>query len=266
MLKVEIQNINLIQKKMRVVTTPYYFAIANKEIPEHHTRRVVGYNSAVGTTLEDIYETSVGSINLPTTAVAMEVVSSSANDASGNTGIRVVEIHGLNINFDEISETLTMNGVTPVACTNLYRRINNFHGMDVGSNGVAVGTILLRGAGAGVTYSQITAGGNMALQCIFTIPNNYRGFVIGWSAGATTKDTKILLRAKRDWDLGILTNLFLFQDVIVHSGGHTYKPLDIPLSLPPKCDIKVSAAALVAGAQVSASIELFYEKILTNTD
>lgn len=259
MIKVILENESHVDSILRVSSTPYYYHISDGTVPNHYTYRVTGYNNAVGTTLEDIAETSAATINLPTTAVAMEVISSSAEDSSAGTGTQVVEINGLDNNFNEITESVTMNGVGAVAFTKLFRRINNFHSMMAGSTGASVGNITLRGSGGGVTYSQITATQNMSMQCIYTVPANYAGFVVGWSAGATTKDSKIILRATADWHNRKLTSIFLHQDVMVSSGNTTYKTFDIPVRIPAKSDIKVSALALVAGAQVAASIELFIE-------
>ena len=47
----------------------------------------------------------------------LSVVSASANDASGGTGARTVEIQGLDSNWNLLTETVTMNGLTPVVTT-----------------------------------------------------------------------------------------------------------------------------------------------------
>ena len=258
--KTELINLDKIGGKLRVVSSPYYYMIADGAIPGHKVRRVFGYNAAVGAAFEDVCETSA-TINLPASAVAMEVVSASIADTLAGTGARRVEVHGLNSNWEETNEVIKMNGQTPVACAKTYRRINNFHVMEAGTGRSAAGIILLRAAGAGVTYSQIGVGSNIQNQCLFTVPNNYKAYVVGWAGSAAVKDAKIQLRAKRDWDDGDLIDVFHAQDSMVLTDAGLYRPFSIPLSLPPRCDIKVSASSTGATALVSASIDLFYESI-----
>ena len=261
MINVNIENVGLTGGKLHTLVFPFGHELSRGVLPNRFHRRIIGYNDAVGTTLEDITDTSAN-IVIPTTAVAVEMDSTSGDDASGGTGIQEVEVHGLDGNFDEVSERVEMNGTTAVAITQTFIRINNIHAMRVGSGGVAAGEVTVQGSGGGQEYGRIGAGGNTMLQCLFTIPANHKGFVEAWTAGGTTKDSRIVLRATRDWDDTTLTvGVFQSQDVIVTSSATTFRPFPIPIALPPKCDVKVSGQALVAGAQISASIDLWYERI-----
>ena len=60
---------------------------------------VLGYNPDIGNTLEDISELGVEIIPVPggdtDTPIALEVVSTSADDSAAGSGIQLVEIHTL---------------------------------------------------------------------------------------------------------------------------------------------------------------------------
>ena len=58
----------------------------------------------------------------PSTAAALNVVSTNANDTAAGTGARTVRVTGLDANWNEISEIVTLNGLTPVQTVNSYLR------------------------------------------------------------------------------------------------------------------------------------------------
>lgn len=76
---------------------------------------------------------------------ALEVVSSSANDAAAGTGARTVTIIYLNPSGAVLSETVTLNGTSAVAtvATNIWRILDMWCA-SFGSGGTNAGTITLR--------------------------------------------------------------------------------------------------------------------------
>lgn len=223
--------------------------VAEGSVPGAFARNVQGYRSVLTSSLEDLSELTPTIIPIPASAIAMEIDSSSVNDAAAGTGAQQVEVHGLDANYVEISELITTNGTTAVATVNSYIRINNFHVMQVGSGGVAAGDITLQSVGGATIYNKIAAGGNMCLQSHITIPANKTGFIHKIAMGAVTVNTntsaRILLRAKADWhDRSLITpynfeKITAFQDGSLEQFvGHWY---------PSQCDIKVSGQ-LTSGA------------------
>lgn len=242
-------------------------AIAEGILSGFTSRNILGYNSVVeagGDPIKDLSELGVNVIPRPSSAIAMEVVSSDAADTSAGTGVRTVEVHGLDANFDEKEETVSLNGTSAVALAGTWIRINNVHAETVGSGGVAAGIINVQASGGGTVYDMIAAGGNASLQCHFTIPNGKTGFILGWNAsaitGAGTTKARLLLRATTDWDHELTPDVFSFQDVIIQNNGGSYRPFPLPIRVPSQTDIKVSAQR-VAGTstvQATADIDLFY--------
>lgn len=78
---------------------------------------------------------------LPAAAAATTIVSSSANDTAAGTGARTVLVTGLDASRNVITETVTMNGTTPVALTAEFFRINKIEVMTAGSGLVNEGLL-----------------------------------------------------------------------------------------------------------------------------
>ena len=101
----------------------FYLAVAKGDFTGYSNVSKFGINSTVGSGgFESIWEGS-SLYPWPTDVQTLSVVSASANDASGGTGARTVEIQGLDTNWDVVTETITMNGVTPVVTTQTFRRV-----------------------------------------------------------------------------------------------------------------------------------------------
>lgn len=122
-----------------------------------------------GTLPEDVW--SVGGVYpWMTAATALEVVSTSASDSSAGVGARTVTIFGLDANYVEVTQTVTLNGTTPVTVpTNLFR-INSALIMSAGSTKVNVGNIHIRRVSGGIIQAEIPIGYGITRQSIFTVP------------------------------------------------------------------------------------------------
>ena len=221
----------------------------------------LGRNSNVDDTLVDLWEGPTGSYVFPTTPIQMRVVSSSANDAAAGTGARTVIIFYLDTDYAAQTETITLNGTTPVntVATNILR-INAFHVTSVGSGGVSVGNLSLTNTGSTVTYGYITAGNNSSRQAIYTIPAGKTGYLTHWqaSSGATTGTHFTRISVRSTSYLGaLLSGVFLTVDEqgTLNGGGSFNYP--IPLKFPAMADVKVSAISDSASANAYVMSALF---------
>lgn len=138
---------------------------------------VTGINTDVdvGTVPEDLTRSNSGTIYFPTTAATISVVSSSANDTSAGTGAKIVLLEGLNSSWDEVTEYVTMNGVTPVVSTNSYLRINFARVVSSGTGKKNAGNITFT-HGATVMRT-IIAGESQAHALVFSVPRYHELFV-----------------------------------------------------------------------------------------
>lgn len=102
----------------------------------------------------------------PVSASTMSLVSTSTSD----TAVTVL-ILGLDADYNQISETHTLTGTTPIITTNSFFRINDM----VCTAGNAVGDITLS-VGANV-YSKILAGNGRDQKAVYTVPAGYCFFL-----------------------------------------------------------------------------------------
>lgn len=131
-------------------------------------RRVVfsGFNSDVdiGATPEDLFG-GTGLIPAPAIPESWEIVSSSVNDTAAGTGARTVSLRTLDGNYDEIVQTVTLNGLTPVALSGTHIRINAGVVLTAGSGLINAGTLTIRVAGAGADRGTITTPEGNRARC-----------------------------------------------------------------------------------------------------
>lgn len=91
-----------------------------------------GKNDGINSSIETVW--AAGGLHYnPTTAGTVEIVSTSIEDVSTGDGLATMVIEGLDSNYDEISETIALDGTTPVTTVNSYLRVHRAYGTDLGS-------------------------------------------------------------------------------------------------------------------------------------
>jgi hypothetical protein len=193
----------------------------------------------------------------------MEISSSSASDTAAGTGARTVTIYGLDGNYNQINETVSLNGQTAVNTTNSFLRVLHMTVNTAGSGGAAAGTIYA-GTGAVTTgkpanvYAAYTADGG-STACVYTVPAGYTGYVFDFlvSSGITTANafSSIGLYARPYG--GVFDNTI--QGRCANGGSFTI-PLNYPISFSEKSDIEVRALSSTAGANVTANFSILLVK------
>lgn len=124
-----------------------------------------------GTVPEDIVDQG-GEALFPNAASTLSIVSTSANDTNTTgIGLNSIVIEGLDSNYDQISETILLDGLTPVVSSNSYLRLHRIYSTLAGSLQVSAGII-------SVTHSegligQIPAGVAQSLMAVYTVPSKH---------------------------------------------------------------------------------------------
>ena len=159
----------------------FYLSVAKGDFTGYSNVSKFGINSTVGSGgFESIWEGS-NAYPWPTAAATLSVVSASANDASGGTGARTVEIQGLDSSWNLLTETITMNGLTPVVTTGSFLRVFRARVVTAGSSETNEGTITMNHTTSGDLLAQIsfnTIGQGQTLMALYTIPAGKTGFII----------------------------------------------------------------------------------------
>ncbi len=139
-----------------------------------------------------------GLLTFRSAAAVVEVVSDSAADDAdpAGTGAWTVTINGLDSNWDQISETVSLNGTTAVVTTQGFLRINSVEVATTGSGTTNAGNITLRDAGAGTTRSYIAAARGRAETGAISVPRDHTFIGSGWyvtaGLGVGTKSTALV--------------------------------------------------------------------------
>ena len=202
---------------------PYYkesasdfmFEVAAGKHPGLSSVNKFGRNGDIdtGTIPEDVW-TQGGTWVAPTQARTHDLVSTSANDAAAGTGMRTVEIQGLDANWDLQSETVTLNGTTNVATANTYTRIFRMYGATWGTGLENAGVITATAQTDATVTAAINTGDNQTLMAIYTVPRNHTAYIaqvgasINKSGGVGGLADMVLYKASVDDDARLVQHVF----------------------------------------------------------
>lgn len=155
----------------RIPAATFSDRVAQGKVKGASTWNKFGYNDTISTgtpqMLAEFGGTFVQNIG---TAETLSIVSDDAADTSAGTGLRTVVIFGVDDDWNEITDVVAMNGVTPVTSNLSFLGINR---MTIYQSGTAlsnVGTITATTSGGGVTMATMPAGKGTTQQCFFYVP------------------------------------------------------------------------------------------------
>ena len=138
-----------------------------------------GYNGAVTTSAETVWDESTAYTFLTAAMSSPYVASSSTNDVlTSGTGAWSVRIYGVNTSFAEFTEDKNLNGQTSVALTTTkVLAINKVEVLTVGSGGANAGVIRV-GTGTNtagvpaVVHAHVAVGTNLSRHGFYVVPAN----------------------------------------------------------------------------------------------
>lgn len=242
---------------------PFELQVSRGQIQGHKTLFKFGNNADINGSLETIWSHG-GLYAYPAVATAMKVSSSSTNDAAAGTGARTVVVSGLDQNYNEASETISLDGQTEVLTTTTFIRVFRAYVATAGSGGTAAGTIYV-GTGtvtAGVpatVYAEIALGENQTTMALWTVPAGYTLYITGGTFSAASNNAAQYVLGKFVFRPlgGVFRNA---ADITVNSNVFRYD-WEVPLALPEKSDIEARAIALSgSNFYVTAAFEGMYIK------
>lgn len=217
-----------------------------------------GYNEEVGTNEEDIWDEG-GTYAYASSAETIGLTSSNA----GDTGI-VITVQGLDSNYDEISEDVTLDGTNPqttkVDTSNQFLRVNRMkvNGSTTPSGNIFAGTGTLTTGKPANVRARITAGENQTLMAIWCVPRNHTGYLVhaGITSATNTADKFAEARLKIR-DVG---EVFRTQSVYTLQNSLLEMDYSIGIQIAEKSDIKVCALASTGTCTVSANFSIIYKQ------
>lgn len=132
-------------------------------------RNIFGYQVSGDTTLRACWEFANTSYVYPADQIVMTVVSADAADNG-----KVLLIKGLDRNYNQIQETVVINGGGNIPTTKEYFRINDLVLLTGVTN---AGLISVQDAGLSINYAGIRPGDTRNQASIFTVPKDYDFFL-----------------------------------------------------------------------------------------
>lgn len=243
---------------------PFEFQVSRGQIPWHTSITVFGYNADIDTAEETIWPYG-GLQPHPASALSMKVSSDDANDTALGTGARTVFIEGLDANYNTVTETVTLSGLTAVQTVNSYLRINDAYVASAGATNGAEGDIYF-GTGtvtAGVpatVYEIIKFDYNTRVTGHYTVPAGYTAFMdagsitVGQTGTANAVSGRLVVTGQNDirYNKAIVT---------LNTGSVPY-PFLFPLAIPEKTDIE----AVGQGVGVNNMMSSYFNLVLVKND
>jgi hypothetical protein len=220
--------------------------VAAGKVPGWRRFRKFGMNGAVASGTEQMWPP--GTVKtLPTSAAVAAVSSDSAEDdpdeaTPPGTGAWTVVVEGLDANYVERSETVTMTGTTPANTTQTFLRVFRAYVATAGTAGTNVGNISISVGGNLQSYIEATEG--QTHQTDFCVPADHTWLVdtydIGVGRMAGTSDLHILGQIRTyggAWRT--ITDIWLYNGQGHHNG-------DSVTAIPAKTDVRQLIVSSVA--------------------
>lgn len=237
----------------------FYLEVSRGNIAKASRVNKAGHNSDIDTTTdpEDIWD--AGGIWVPpTTSRVHNIVSSSSLDTGAGTGARTVTIQGLDGSYNFATETVTLNGTTPVATVNSYTIIDFMFVVTAGSLETAQGVITATAQVDSTVTAQINVGDNQTHMAIFQIRDSHKGYLNRVSV-AMQQNT-----AGSSCIVHVLTKNFgevwrVRRVIFLNNSGNSSQNLEInpPIQIPGKCTIKLQAFEVTnSGTSIEGEFDL----------
>lgn len=244
--------------KLRVVSNPYLYLIAEGKLPGHEVGIILGERLGVSTAAFEALDSGFGAE--PHAPSGARVVSSSAADSGTGTGAQKVHVYYLDANWVEKTEVVTLNGTSPVslAATDVTH-IQGFEVAQVGSGGAAAGNVDLQNPTGTATWARIAAGTNVYFNCRVHVPAGHRLFIVEWTASAFNGAAKFHLDAEHAHAGG--GTVFHTSDMVMVEKSAANPQLLTPIVVEEKSHVQVRARAKAAGTDVVARVGFWIEEV-----
>lgn len=223
-----------------------------------------GYNADIdtGSVPEDIWNGGGLYTGFAAEAQTLDVVSADADDADAGAGATEVTLYGLDASGLEISETVVMDGVTPVTTTAEFLRMNSAVVTAAGATGTNEGAITIDQTTSGAVMAVMPAGVGRTQICAYTMPSDKRGAIVRW-ASAVRHTTGVW--AAREGSIGLMVrpNGGAWQLIYPTSVGNTETgspTFDVAgLALEPLTDVVARVTSISADNSAVASHLTIYQ-------
>ncbi len=217
-----------------------------------------GYNPDVNGDEETVWEQG-GNYPWLDNAVTMFVSSTSVNDISGGSGANTILIQGLDEDYNEIEETITLNGQTQVATQLSYLRLYRAFVTLAGSSGTSGGTIYIGSSGAtggvpnGTVYGSLAIG-NQTQIAAYTVPAGHTLYIdeINFTAALNTANKRVNI-SFHTREIG--SNVFRTRFVNILQSNQLLQTFKYPQGYAEKTDLECRVSTNTTNNPIAASFQ-----------
>lgn len=176
--------------------------------------------------------------------------------SSDNNDSQEIVVMGLDENFEEKSETITLAGTTSTSLDGSWSRV--FRAYNNGSTDLAGDVIIHKNDDPSTVYAKILASNNQTLMALYTIPANYTGYLLKHHCSAQNTDSSSSINFVIHIKTRELSKVFRTKSIVSCSTNQSEtENLPFPIKLEPKTDIifnKVSANG--TGGSLNADFDI----------
>lgn len=251
-----------------VIVNDFYLEVIRGNVSNFAARTLQGSNGDVDAGTEDVWNQG-GNITQVSTAANLQISSSDVADIT-----QYVTITGLDVNYDEVTEILALNGTTVVTSSVEFLRVNN-----VNLSAVAVGDVYVYyvcTATAGVPddatkiQAKIEIGALQAYNAIYTVPRNKNWYMTALqykSAGSVGGHDVIISIKQKLYGLNTTTikNIkYKNSAVTTNFINAQVQFADQPILFPAKSEIRFTCTLIAGGTNLNISLDAnFIEESIT---
>lgn len=231
-----------------------------------------GKNDGINSSIETVW--AAGGLHYhPATAGTVDIVSDSAEDTAAGDGLAVLVVEGLDADYNEVSETVNLTGLTPVTTTTSFLRVVRAYGTELGSGATIATNPQFSNLGTiSATHNSLTPPNDAVLSippnvgqtqiALYTVPAGHTAHIYSFSASSGKETTgsgtnpvttvRLLQRPKMEgsdcsWRI---MDEFVLKDTAVQIN------YPFPICVPEKTDIEVRAFTTSDIVPVSAEFDI----------
>jgi len=217
-----------------------YYGLLNDNFSGCEAVNIFGFNRDVGTVFETLWN-DTGSYTFPSAQSALTVVSTSASDTM------TLLINGLDENYIQRQEIITLTGTTPVVTNQVFFRINSaviLSGSNVGNISINIGATL---------HGYIEAGQGATQACVYTVPAGKSLYLlrIDLTSGTVTGNKYLTYRQTLRSSNGRILRV---AEATWQTGQQSFDR-QIPFKIPEKTDFQFEAKSSSGSNEVSIFVE-----------
>ena len=238
-------------------TTDIILETALGNIPNSELVRVFGHNTDIdaGNT-EDVWDAGGSYEGFLDIASTVSIVSTSTNDTEVGSGARTATIQGLNSDYEEITEIVTLNGTTPVITSLNYLRVFKIVVSTAGVSQANLGNITATVGGSLVGF--INAGYNTTHQSFYTVPANKTAILFHFFSMISPTPTAFGEKyGQLIFQLREFGGIFLTRSVILINSNNSPTELSVTSTFNEKSDLRWQFASDTSNTFVGVSYRMY---------